>query len=103
MFGDLFRQAQAFQEKMAKIQEEMSQKEVEASAGGGMVIARANGRGELLAVKIDPEVVRSGDAEILGDLVTAAVNEALRKGKAQMEEAIKGLTGGLGLNIPGLF
>lgn len=103
MFGDLVKQAQVFQEKLAKVQEEAGQKVVEASAGGGMVLARANGRGELLAVKIDPEVIRSGDAEMLGDLVVAAVNEALKKGKEQMEESVKGLTGGLGLNIPGLF
>jgi DNA-binding YbaB/EbfC family protein len=103
MFGDLVRQAQAFQEKLAKLQEEAGQKVVEASAGGGMVIARANGRGELLSVKIDPEIVKSGDVEMLGDLVVAAVNEAVRKGKAEVEGAIKGLTGGLGFNIPGLF
>jgi len=103
MFGDFVRQAQAFQEKLAKLQEEAGQKTVEAAAGGGMVVARANGRGELLEVKIDPEVIRSGDGEMLGDLVVAAVNEAIKKGRAQLEEAIQSMTGGLGLNIPGLF
>lgn len=100
-FGDLMRQAQAFQEKLAKVQEEAGQKVVEAASGGGMVTARANGRGELLSVKIEPEVLQSADAEMVGDLVVAAVNEALKKGKAHIEEVVKGMTGGM--NLPGMF
>jgi len=103
MFGDFVRQAQVFQERLAKLQEEAGQKTVEATAGGGMVVVRANGRGELLEVKVDPEVVRSGDVEMLGDLVVAAVNEAIKKGRAQLEESVQSMTGGLGLNLPGLL
>jgi len=100
-FGDIMRQAQAFQEKLMKLQEEAGKKTVEASAGGGMVTVVANGRQEILAIKIDPEVMKSGDAEMLQDLVMAAVNEALKKAQAMMAEEMKGVTGGL--QIPGLF
>jgi DNA-binding YbaB/EbfC family protein len=101
MFGDMMRQAQAFQEKLMKLQEEAASKTVEASAGGGMVTVVANGRQEILTIKIDPEIVKSGDMEMLQDLITAAVNEALKKAQAIMAEEMKGVTGGL--QIPGLF
>ncbi len=94
------RQAQAFQEKLMRIQEEAKNKTVEASSGGGMVTAVVNGRQEVLSIKIDPEVIKSGDAEMLQDLVVAAVNEALKKAQAMMAEEMKGVTGGL--QIPGL-
>jgi nucleoid-associated protein EbfC len=101
MFGDIMKQAQAIQERMAKLQEEAAKKEVEASAGGGMVTVKLNGRQELLAVKIDPEVVKSGDIEMLQDLLVAAMNEGLRKSQELISDEMKGMTGGL--NIPGLF
>jgi len=101
MFGDIMKQAQAIQERMAKLQEEAAKKEVEASAGGGMVTVKMNGRQELLSVKIDPEVVKSGDIEMLQDLLVAAMNEGLRKSQELISEEMKGMTGGL--NIPGLF
>lgn len=101
MFGDIMKQAQALQERMAKLQEEAAKKEVEASAGGGMVTVKLNGRQELLSVKIDPEVVKSGDIEMLQDLLVAAMNEGLRKSQELISEEMKGMTGGL--NIPGLF
>lgn len=101
MFGDIMKQAQAIQERMAKLQEEAAKKEVEATAGGGMVTVKLNGRQELLAVKIDPEVVKSGDIEMLQDLLVAAMNEGLRKSQELISEEMKGMTGGL--NIPGLF
>ena len=101
MFGDMMRQAQAFQEKLMKLQEEAGRKTVEASAGGGMVTVVANGRQEILSIKIDPEVMKSGDVEMLQDLVIAAVNEALKKAQAMMAEEMKGVTGGL--QIPGLL
>jgi DNA-binding YbaB/EbfC family protein len=101
MFGDIMRQAQAFQEKLVKLQEEAGKKTVEASAGGGMVTVVANGRQEVLSIKIDPEVMKSGDVEMVQDLVIAAVNEALKKAQAMMAEEMKGVTGGL--QIPGLF
>jgi len=64
MFGDIMRQAQAFQEKLAKIQEEAAKKMIEVSSGGGMVTVVANGRQEIMAIKIDPEVMKSGDVEM---------------------------------------
>jgi DNA-binding YbaB/EbfC family protein len=101
MFGDIMRQAQAFQEKLMKLQEEAGKKTVEASSGGGMITVVANGRQEILSVKIDPEVIKSGDVEMLQDLIIAAVNEAIKKAQAMMAEEMKGVTGGL--QIPGLF
>jgi nucleoid-associated protein EbfC len=101
MFGDMMRQAQAFQEKLMKIQEEAAKKTVEASSGGGMVTVVANGRQEIMTIRIDPEIVKSGDVEMLQDLVVAAANEALKKAQAAMAEEMKAVTGGL--HIPGLF
>jgi hypothetical protein len=101
MLGDLLKQAQVFQEKMAKTQEEAAQKTVEASAGGNMVTVRMNGKQALLSVTIDPEIVKSGDVEMLQDLIIAAVNEATRMSRELMAEEMKGITGGM--QISGLF
>jgi len=99
--GKLMKQAQEMQAKMAKIQEELAQKEVEASSGGGMVTVRMNGQQEVLAIKIDPEVFKEGDQEMLEDLVLAAVNEARRRSLDLAKEEMSKLTGGM--PIPGLF
>ena len=101
MLGDLMKQAQALQERMAKLQEEAAKKTVEASSGGGMVTVKFNGKQELLSVSIDPEVIKSGDVEMLQDLFIAAVHEGLRNSRQLVAEEMKGMTGGL--NIPGLF
>ena len=101
MLGDMMRQAQVLQEKMAQTQEEVGNKTVEANAGGGMVTVVANGRQEIVSIKIDPQVVNPEDIDMLQDLVLAAMNEALKKSKEMMAEEMKGLTGGL--NIPGIF
>ncbi|RMH05520.1 MAG: YbaB/EbfC family nucleoid-associated protein [Nitrospirae bacterium] len=98
--GNLIKQAQAVQERLGKIQEEVAAKTVEASAGGGMVTVTANGAMQITKVTIDPEVFQANDREMLQDLLVAASNEALRKAKALMAEEVKSLTGGLG--IPGL-
>jgi DNA-binding YbaB/EbfC family protein len=100
LLGDMLKQAQALQDKMAKAQEEAAQKTVEASAGGNMVTVGMNGKQELLWITLDPEVVKSGDVEMLQDLIIAAVNEGVRKSQEFMSEEMKGLTGGM--NIPGL-
>jgi DNA-binding YbaB/EbfC family protein len=100
-FGDMMRQAQALQEKLAQLQEEAGKKTVEATAGGGMVTVVANGRQEIVSVKIDPEVVNPQEVEMLQDLILAAVNEARRKAQELMAEQMKTLTGGI--QIPGLF
>lgn len=89
------------QERMARIQEEMKSKTVEAASGGGMVTAVVNGNQELISVKIKPEAVDEDDLEMLEDLVVAAVNQAMEKAKALNESEMSGLTGGL--KIPGLF
>ncbi|MFO0775028.1 MAG: YbaB/EbfC family nucleoid-associated protein [Nitrospiraceae bacterium] len=97
----LMKQAQAMQDRMAKIQEEASKKEVTGSAGGGIVTVTATGGMQVTSVKIDAEVVKSGDVEMLQDLTLAATNEALRKAREMMSDELKSLTGGL--NIPGLM
>ena len=100
-FGDMMRQAQVLQEKLARLQEEAGKKTVEASAGGGMVTVVANGKQEIVSIKIDPEVVNSQEVEMLQDLILAAVNEARRKAQEVMADQMKALTGGI--QIPGLF
>ena len=99
--GNIMKQAQAMQERLAKVQAEVATKTVQASSGGGMVSVVANGGLESVAVKIDPEVLKVNDADMLQDLVVAAVNEALRKAREMVAEEMKGVTGGL--QIPGLF
>jgi len=100
-FGDMMRQAQALQEKLAQLQEEAGKKTVEATSGGGMVTVVANGKQEIVSIKIDPEVVNPQEVEMLQDLILAAVNEARRKAQELMAEQMKTLTGGI--QIPGLF
>ena len=99
--GNIVKQAQVLQEQMTKLQEQAASKTVEATAGGGMVTVTANGAMQIVSVKLDPEVIKSGDADMLQDLVVAAANEALRKAHDLVAEEMKGLTGGL--KIPGLF
>ena len=99
--SNLLKQAQAMQEQMGKIQADAATKEVEASAGGGMVTVRVTGAMQVAKVTIDPEVMKSEDRDMLQDLLVAATNEALRKAKDMMAEEMKGLTGGMG--IPGML
>jgi hypothetical protein len=96
------KQAQQMQERVKKLQEEAGSKTVEASAGGGMVTVVANGRQEVLSIKIDPSVVDPKDIEMLQDLILAAINEALRKSQELMKEEMARLTAGMGLP-PGLM
>ncbi len=100
-FGNLMRQAQQLQAKMLKVQEEMATRTAEASAGGGMVTAVANGRQELVSIKVEKEVVNPEDVEMLQDLIVAAVNAALKKAQEMVSEERKKLTGGM--SIPGLM
>ncbi len=97
----LMRQIQKMQKKIMALQEELAQRTVEASVGGGMVTAVANGKQELVSIKIDPEVVNPEDIEMLQDLIVAAVNEALRRSQEMVQEEMAKVTGGL--KIPGLF
>jgi len=100
-FGNLMKQARQLQERMARLQEELGTRTVEASSGGGMVTVVANGKNEIVSLKIDREVLGSGDAEMLQDLILAAVNEGIRKSQAMVSSEMSKLTGGL--NIPGMM
>jgi nucleoid-associated protein EbfC len=82
------------------LQKKMQETVVEASSGGGAITVKMDGRKQLLSLRIDPEAVKSGDVEMLQDLVVAAINEAARKIDAQMQSTVGGMLGGLG--IPGL-
>lgn len=97
----MLKQAQRMQANIAKLQEELEAREYEASAGGGMVNVRANGKKELLSIEIKPEAVDPDDVEMLQDMVVAAVNEAMRKAEADQSASMSKLTGGL--NLGGLF
>ncbi|MGH7167795.1 MAG: YbaB/EbfC family nucleoid-associated protein [Nitrospiraceae bacterium] len=99
--GNIMKQAQAMQEQLAKIQEQAASKTVDGTAGGGMVTVSVSGAMQVVALKIDPEVLKSGDAEMLQDLIVAATNDALRKARDMMAEEMKSITGGL--RIPGIF
>lgn len=92
----IMKQAQKMQAQMAKVQEDLAGEKVEGSAGGGMVTVTANGQGDVVAVRIDSEVMKDDDVEMLEDLVLAAVNEALRRSKELAAERMGKITGGLG-------
>ncbi len=98
--SSIMKQAQQIQEQMAKLNSELEDRIIETSVGGGMVAVRANGRQDILSIKIAPEVVDPRDVAMLEDLVTSAVNEALRQAKEMMQQELGKLTGGL--RIPGL-
>lgn len=97
----LARQAQKLQDDMEAVSAELEAKEYEAAAGGGAVKVKVTGKMELVSVEIEPEVVDPDDVEMLGDLIMAAVNEALRTAAKEKEEKMDALSGGL--NIPGMF
>ena len=98
---DLLKQAQKMQKKMMESQEALSQKTVEASAGGGMVKVVMNGKHEVISVTIDPEVVDPQDIEMLEDLVAAAVTEAANRVEEMVRDEMSSITGGIPL--PGMF
>jgi DNA-binding YbaB/EbfC family protein len=101
--NQMMKQAQALQRKLLKAQEELAEKDVSGSAGGGMVTAVVNGAGsEVRSIAINPEAVDPEDVEMLQDMVVAAVNEALRTAKEMENETMGGLAGGMGLP-PGLL
>jgi DNA-binding YbaB/EbfC family protein len=95
------KEAQKMQAKIAKMQEELKEKTVEASSGGGMVKVVCNGQQEIIDIEIEPELLEEKDVEMLQDLVLAAVNEALRRSREIAEEEMGKITGGL--NLPGLM
>ena len=99
--GNIMKQAQQMQQRMARMQEELQDRTVEASAGGGMVTAVVNGRQQVVSITIEQGVVDPEDVDMLQDLIVAAVNEALKKSQEMAQEEMSKITGGL--NMPGLF
>lgn len=99
--NDLVRQAQVMHKKMTELQKELETRTVEATSGGGMVSAVANGSGEIVSLKIDPAVVDPKDVDMLQDLVIAAVKEAQKKAKEMSEAEMSKVTGGM--KLPGMF
>ena len=99
--NQMMKQAQKMQKEMAKAQEEVQARVVEASSGGGAVTVQANGQQQIISIKIKPEVIDPEDIEMLEDLVMAAVNEALKQTQDMMAQEMGKITGGM--NIPGLF
>ena len=98
--GNMLKQAQKLQAKIFKLQEEMAERTVETTVGGGMVKAVANGKQQLVSIKIEPEVVDPNDIQMLEDLVVAGVNDALKKAQEMVSEEMTKLTGGF--KVPGL-
>jgi len=99
--GKMMKQVQKMQADMARMQEELAAKTVEATSGGGMVKVVANGKQEVVSIEIKPDAVDPEDVEMLQDMVLAAVNEALRSAQEMVAGEMKKITGGI--NIPGLF
>lgn len=105
--SDIMKQAQKLQAQISKVQEDLEEQRVEGSAGGGMVVAVANGRQDVVSIKIDPEVVNPDDVEMLEDLIVAAVNQARERAQELADEEMKKATAGLmpqmgGMKIPGI-
>lgn len=99
--GNVMKQAQKLQAKMQRLQEEMAEKTVETTSGGGMVKVVASGKQQVVSIQIEKEVVDPDDVEMLQDLILAAVNDALLKSQEMVTREMSKLTGGL--NIPGLM
>ena len=97
----LMKQAQIMQKKMEEVKEELAQKEIRVSSGGGMIEIVVNGQQEIKEIKIEPDVIDVNDKEMLEDLILAAVNESMRQSKEVAAQEMAKLTGGM--NIPGLF
>ncbi len=98
--GNIMKQAQELQERLGRIQEEAGNKTVEATAGGGMVTVVINGKLQVTELRIEPQVLKDGDRDMLQDLIVAAVNKAIQAAQEMMAEEMKKVTGGL--QIPGL-
>jgi nucleoid-associated protein EbfC len=99
-YAKMMKQMQKMQSEMGRLQEELAEEKIEATAGGGMVKAVVTGKQEVIRIEIKPEAVDPEEVELLQDMVTAAVNEALRQSQELAAKKMGGLTGGLGL--PGI-
>ena len=94
---NLMKQASKMKEQMAKVQEEVGEREVEAASGGGMVTVTVKAKGEVTSIRIEPDVINESDQDMLQDLIVAAINEALKQGQKLMNDEVAKLAGGLGL------
>ena len=101
--GNLQKQMQKMQDDMMRMQDELDAERLETSSGGGMVQVTTSGMGELLDIKIAPEVVDPNDIEMLQDLVVTAVRDALKKAQDHHAEKMNKITGGLAGKLPGMF
>lgn len=99
--GGMLKKAQQMQKKMLKMQEELAERTVEVSTGGGMVKVLANGVPQVVSIEINPEVVDPEDVEMLQDLILSAVTEAITKAQDMVSEEMGKITGGM--NLPGMF
>lgn len=99
--NSMIKKAQKMQEEMLKAQEELGEKIVEASVGGGAVSVKVNGKKELIELNISPDAVDPEDVEMLQDMIVSAVNEAMRKADEAVASSLSSITGGM--SIPGLF
>ncbi len=99
--NDILRQAQVMQNKLAKLQQEMNEREYEAASGGGMVKAVVSGKQELRSLTIDPKALEGNDVEMLQDLIVAAVNEAGRIARETLDREMSAISGGI--RLPGIF
>jgi len=98
--ANLMKQANQMQAKMKKTQEEMATREFTGTSGGGAVTVKVNGENKILTLSINPEVIKSGDVEMLQDLVISAVNEAVKTAKDESSKEMSKITGGM--NLPGM-
>ena len=99
--NEIMRQAQQFQQRLSQVQNELADKMVTASAGGGMVSVTINGRNEMQSIRIDKEVINPDDQVMLQDLIVSAVNDGIKKAQEMAQTEMRKLTGGI--NIPGIF
>jgi len=99
--SEIMRQAQEFQQKMSQVQNELADRVVTASVGGGMVSVTVNGKNELISIQIEKEVINSEDQAMLQDLIVSAVNEGIKKAQDMAQIEMRKVTGGM--KIPGMF
>ncbi|MDR0454775.1 MAG: YbaB/EbfC family nucleoid-associated protein [Deferribacteraceae bacterium] len=99
----IMRQAQKMQKQIEEIQAKAADEVVEVASGGGMVKVKMNGKQELISIVLEKEVIDPDDSEMLQDLIISAVNEGIKKSQTLMQERLQSVTGGLGINMPGIF
>ncbi|MFZ5759119.1 MAG: YbaB/EbfC family nucleoid-associated protein [Thermodesulfobacteriota bacterium] len=99
----ILKRAQQFQYQMSQMQEELARRTITSRVGGGMVEVTVNGKFEVVGLRIDKEAINPDDPAMLQDLIAAAVNDAMRQAREMTQAELARLTGGLGINLPGMF